>query len=92
VGQRRVSAALGLSRAEARLLLARARARLGTVQLAPRVVSFSLATAPGLRRAMPRAMRVRAIRPLVYALMPGPSANLLYANPGAVSKEGEHGG
>jgi hypothetical protein len=88
VGARRVSAALGLSRAEARLLLVRARTMLGAAGLTLRLISFSLATAPGLRRALPRPLRVRAIRPLVYALMPGPSANTLYASPDAVATEG----
>jgi hypothetical protein len=92
MAERRVSAALGLSRAEARLLLVRARTRLGGVGLTLRLAGFSLATAPGLRQALPRPLRVRAIRPLVYALMPGPSANTLYASPDAVAAEGERDG
>jgi hypothetical protein len=92
MGVRRIGAALGLSRAEARLLLARARARLGATGMTLRLIGFSLATAPGLRRALPRPLRVRAIRPLVYVLMPGPSANLLYASPDAIAREDEPDG
>lgn len=75
---------LGLGRDEAELLTDRARARLGRRGYLLRVATFNLATTPGLRRAIPRAARVRAIRPLLYGLLPGPSENLVYttAEPG----------
>ena len=46
-----------------------------------RAAAFALATAPLLRRAIPRSFRVRAIRPLLYGLLPSPSENLFYALP-----------
>lgn len=79
--RRRLSALLGLSPQETDLLADRARRRLGGAGFASRLIAFSLATAPGLRRALPRRLRIRAVRPLVYALLPGPSENELYVEP-----------
>ncbi len=75
---KRVAKVLGLSEDEAGLLLKRARAKLGGRGLAVRGLAFLLATAPVLRL-LPRRLREPAIRPLVYALVPGPTENLLYA-------------
>jgi hypothetical protein len=74
-----VARMLGLSSDEARLLLGRARARFGAAGLAGRQLAFWVATAPLLRRLLPRRLREAAIRPFVYALVPGPTENLLYA-------------
>jgi hypothetical protein len=75
---KRVAKVLVLSKDEAGLLLKRAGAKLGGRGLAVRKLAFLLATAPGVRL-LPRRLRVPAIRPLVYALVPGPTENLLYA-------------
>jgi hypothetical protein len=75
----RVAKALGLSSEEARLLLARARAELGSRDLGVKALAFTVATAPVVGRLLPRRVRQAAIRPLVYALIPGPAENLLYA-------------
>lgn len=77
--QSRLSRLLDLSSAEAALLSARARTSLGPRAYAVRAVAFLVATAPILRRALPAGVRRKAIRPLVYGLIPGPSENLLYA-------------
>lgn len=87
---RRVRRILGLTPWEAELLIDRARSRLGRRGYGVRLVGFSVATAPGVRRAIPAALRHRAIRPMVYALIPGPSENLLYASPTG-GEEREHG-
>ncbi len=76
---KRVAKVLGLSEGEVRLLLTRARGRLGRRGLSVRELAFLLATAPVLGRLLPRRLRETAIRPLVYALVPGPTENLLYA-------------
>lgn len=76
---KRLARVLGLSPAESRLLLSRARNRLGFRGLSTRVLAFSVATAPLLRHLLPRRVRETAIRPLVYALFPGPTENLFYA-------------
>jgi hypothetical protein len=76
---KRVAKVLGLSEGEAGLLLGRAQHRLGRRGVSVRQVAFLLATAPVLRRLLPRRLRESAIRPLVYALVPGPTENLLYA-------------
>jgi hypothetical protein len=76
---KRVGKALGLSSEESRLLLARARAELGSRNLGAKTLAFTVATAPVVRRLLPRRVRQAAIRPLVYALIPGPAENLLYA-------------
>lgn len=72
---------LGLDRAEAELLTRLARAGLGRRGYLLRAAAFMLATAPLLRHAVPSRIRVRAIRPLLYGLMPSPSENLLYVRP-----------
>jgi len=76
---RRVGKALGLSSEESRLLMARARAELGNRNFAVKALAFAVATAPVVGRLLPRRVRQAAIRPLVYALIPGPAENLLYA-------------
>ena len=76
---KRIGKAFGLSGDESRLLLARARAELGSRDLSARALAFTVATAPVVRRLLPRRVRQAAIRPLVYALIPGPAENLLYA-------------
>jgi hypothetical protein len=76
---RRVGKVLGLSSEESRLLLARARADLGRRNLGVKALAFTVATAPVVGRLLPRRVREAAIRPLVYALIPGPAENLLYA-------------
>jgi hypothetical protein len=88
---RRVAKLLGLSSVEAGLLLARARRRLGTRGLAVRTVAFSIATSP-LRRLLPRRLCEAAIRPLVYALIPGPTENLLYTRVSAPRAAEEQSG
>jgi|GEM_PF-2764895 len=89
MSSKRVAKVLGLSEDEAGLLLKRARTKLGGRGLAGRELAFLLATAPGLRL-LPRRLRESAIRPLVYALVPGPTENLLYARvshtPGAAEQ------
>ncbi|HET7590287.1 MAG TPA: hypothetical protein VFK14_08940 [Solirubrobacterales bacterium] len=57
----------------------KARNRLGSRSVVVRGLAFTLATNPLLARLLPRRLREAAIRPLVYALIPGPSENLLYA-------------
>jgi hypothetical protein len=79
----RVQQLLGLTRSEAELLTERARAGLGTRGYMLRAAAFLLATMPLLRRAIPRRFRVRAVRPLLYGLLPSPSENLFYALPNA---------
>ena len=76
---KRVGKTLGLSSEESRLLLARARMELGSRNLRARALAFTIATAPVVGRLLPRRVREAAIRPLVYALIPGPAENLLYA-------------
>lgn len=71
--------ALGLTPAEAELLTRRAAQRLGKVSYEIRALAFTVATADRLRPLIPRGLRLRAIRPLLHALFPGPSENLLYA-------------
>lgn len=79
----RLQQLLGLTRAEAELLTERARAGLGSRGYLLRAAAFVLATMPLLRRAIPRRFRLRAIRPLLYGLLPSPSENLFYALPNA---------
>jgi hypothetical protein len=90
VVESRLKSLLGFSADEAALLVARTRAALGNRAYAVRAVAFVLATAPLLRRLLPLRTRRAAIRPLVYALLPGPSENLLYAGV-RVGVEGERG-
>jgi hypothetical protein len=71
--------ALDLTNAEADLLIRRAQVRLGKRGFALRALAFALATAPVLSRLIPRQARLRAITPLLHALLPGPAENLLYA-------------
>jgi hypothetical protein len=78
-GRGYVASRLGLDDAELRQLRASARARVGRHGLRARELAFALATAPGLRRLIPPAMRRRAIDPLLFALMPGQAEILLYA-------------
>ncbi len=79
----RVQRQLGLTRSEAELLTGRAQAGLGRRGYLLRALAFVLATTPLLRRVIPRRFRVRAIRPLLYGLLPSPSENLFYALPSA---------
>lgn len=79
MSSKRVTKILALSDGEAGLLMDRARGRLGRRGLAVRELTFLLATAPVLRRLLPGRLRESAIRPLLYALVPGPTENLLYA-------------
>jgi hypothetical protein len=79
VSGRRLERTLGLSGREAERLAGRARNRLGRRGLAIRRLAFTLATNPLLGRLLPGRLREAAIRPLVYALIPGPTENLLYA-------------
>lgn len=91
MSSKRVAKVLGLSEDEAGLLVKRARAKLGARGLASRELAFLLATAPVIRL-LPRRLREPAIRPLVYALVPGPTENLLYARiphpPAAAERRG----
>lgn len=75
---RRAQRLLALTPAEAELLTGLARARYGRGGYAIRSAAFALATAPLLRRAIPRRVRVRAIRPLLHGMLPGPAENALY--------------
>lgn len=79
MGKRRLAKALGLSRQEAERLLARARGGVGNRGLLLRRLAYALGVNPILGRLLPRRIREAAIRPLVYALIPGPTENLLYA-------------
>jgi hypothetical protein len=79
VGRARIERLLGLSRAESDLLTGRACARLGRRAYLLRLATFTLATTPLVRLAIPRSLRLRAIASLLFALLPGPSENLLYA-------------
>jgi hypothetical protein len=79
---------LGLTPAETALLTRRAVLRLGRWPYEARAVAFIVATNARLRRLIPRRLRLRATRPLLYALLPGPSENLLYAV-GRVSGKGD---
>jgi len=79
---------LGLSATEAELLAARAEARLGRRAYAIRLAALLLTTAPVLRRAVPPKLRRRLIRPFVYALISGPSENLVYARVRRVGSDG----
>jgi len=80
---RRAQQLLGLTRPEAELLTSRARARLGRRGYLLRWAAFALATTPVARRVIPARLRVRAIRPLLYGLLPSPSENLFYTLPTA---------
>lgn len=92
MSSKRVAKILGLSDEESGLLLKRARGRFGSRDLSVKELAFLLATAPVLRRLLPRRLRESAIRPLVYALAPGPTENLLYARvprpPAATERSG----
>ena len=79
MSRRHLERTLGLSGSEAHQLLARARNNLGSRGLAVRGFAFTLATNSFFGRLLPRTLRRAAIRPLVYALIPGPTENLLYA-------------
>jgi hypothetical protein len=79
VAVRRLTTLLGLSREEADVLADGARRRLGRRGYALRLAAFLVATAPLGRLLIPRAARLRAIRPFVHGLLPGPAENLLYA-------------
>lgn len=70
--------ALGLSSAETELLLGRARRRIGRRSYPSRIVAFTVATTPLVRRLLPRSARARLAAPLVHALLAGPAENLLY--------------
>lgn len=70
---------LGLRPEEAELLTRRAAQRLGRWPYELRALAFVVATSARLRPLIPRRLRQRAIRPLLHALFPGPSENLLYA-------------
>jgi hypothetical protein len=83
---------LGLSREEAELLTGRAQARLGTFQYNVRLAAFLIGGSPVARLLVPRRARERAIRPLLHALLPGPSENLLYARAQRSAGEGRDGG
>jgi hypothetical protein len=83
VSRRRVGRLLGLDAGEAELLLELARARLGRRGYLLRRTAFAVATAPLLRHAIPIRLRVRAIRPFLFVLLPSPSENLFYLLPGA---------
>ncbi|HEU4707562.1 MAG TPA: hypothetical protein VFS64_10265 [Solirubrobacterales bacterium] len=85
---RRLEETLGLSDPEAHRLLVKARKRLGRRGFAVRGLAFTLATGP-LGRLLPRGLRQAAIRPLVYALIPGPTENLLYARVTKLPATGE---
>lgn len=89
---KRVAKVLGLSNDEARLLLARAHGRFGPYGLVARKLAFSVATAPLLRPLLPRRLREAMIRPLVYALVPGPTENLFYARVSALRNAEERPG
>jgi hypothetical protein len=84
----RLQRVLGLSRAEAELLARRAQMRIGKRGFRIRAFAFTLATAPVLRRLIPGRLRLRAITPLLHALLPGPSENLLYARARPLGNEG----
>lgn len=84
----RLQRLLGLTQAEAELLTKRAVARLGKRGFQVRALAFALATAPVLRRLIPAPLRLRAITPLLHALLPGPSENLLYAGSRRLGDEG----
>jgi hypothetical protein len=89
---RRLAKQLDLSPGEVALLAARARRRLGFRRYLVRLVAFVLATAPVLRTAIPANLRLRAIRPFLYALLPGPTENLLYVGAGGYgATEERHG-
>lgn len=79
MSSKRVARVLGLSDEEVGLLLKRARGRFGGSGLAVREMAFLFATSPALRHLLPRRLRESAIRPFLYALVPGPTENLLYA-------------
>jgi len=80
--------ALGLTQAEAELLTSRAARRLGRRRYRVRALAFTVATAAPLRPLIPRRLRLKAIRPLLHALLPGPSENVLYATRQAPGKPG----
>ncbi|HZO05227.1 MAG TPA: hypothetical protein VFB52_02495 [Solirubrobacterales bacterium] len=77
--EHRVSARLGLTPAEAELLIGRAVERLGRRGYELRACAFLLATGGTLRPAIPRRLRLRAIRAFLHCLLGGASENLLYA-------------
>jgi hypothetical protein len=87
-----VGSLLALTSAEIELLAPRSRARLGWPSYGLRMAAFLLATAPLLRHALPTNLRQRAIRPFLYALMPGPAENLLYARGLAAVRRESAGG
>jgi hypothetical protein len=89
---KRVAMVLGLPDDDARLLLSRARRKFGLRGLVARELAFAVATAPLLRRLLPRRWREAAIRPFVYALIPGPAENLLYAQTAAPGTAAEEAG
>jgi hypothetical protein len=82
---------LGLTPAEVELLTSRAATRLGKRRYQVRALAFTLATTAPLRPLIPRRLRLRAVRPLLHALLPGPSENLLYAAPRASGATGADG-
>jgi hypothetical protein len=62
---RRLSKEFGLPSITARSLIGHLHARVGTRRLAWLAVPYLVATLPGLERALPRAVRRRARRPLL---------------------------
>lgn len=74
---RALSRVLGLDPSETAVLGRLARERLGYAGYTVRVVLLLIAASrPG--RLLPRALRLRVIRPLVFSLLWGPAENLVY--------------
>jgi hypothetical protein len=89
---RPVERLLGLSREETELLSRRAQARLGKLRYSVRLAAFLIGASPGTRLFVPRRARERAISPLLHALLPGPSENLVYARARRPGTEGRRDG
>jgi len=75
---RAVPRVLGLDVAEAEPLVRLARERLGARGYALRVAALLVAASRPARLLLPRELRLRAIRPLVFSLLWGPAENLTY--------------
>ena len=69
---------LGLEPAEAHALLALLLRRRGRFGVAVRALALLVGASRPARMLLPRSIRLRAVRPLVYELMRTPAENLVY--------------
>jgi hypothetical protein len=69
---------LGLEPAEARALVAQLLQRRGRFPVAVRALALLVGVSRPARALLPRSIRLRAVRPLVYELLRTPAENMLY--------------